>query len=442
MTDHLLSDQPATGGALSTTAVGALSVTAGGALSATAGGALSATAGRAFAGMFRLLKLARPDRPIHPDGVGLAGHLARTGSPGGSGGPSGLDWLDQPGTDTVEARFSRSVGLPQGLPDILGLALRVAPSDADAADGGTAGGGTADVLFASTGWQLPGRFLLQPRVDVGSATLTTLMPYRGRNGPVILGLRTQQLPDGSLASGEWVLELYWARPTGPWRQCGELRLRAAPEPRDTPLRFDPLANQPPGAQTYAWTRRLRERSYLAAQRPAPAAVVPSPTEAPAQPGNPARSATTERNTMSTVSQLFNSPAADVWKVIADGWLYSGWVVGASRIRAVDDTWPQAGSRLHHSVGAWPLVINDSTQVTGVEPGKSLELVARGWPMGEAKVVITLEDRGDQCLVTIAEDAIRGPGKRVPKVARDPAISVRNRETLKRLELMAAGGAGR
>ena len=415
MTDHLLSDQPAAGGALST------------------------TAGGAFAGMFRLLKLARPERPIHPEGVGLSGHLARTGSPGE---PSGLDWLDQPGTDTVMARFSRSVGLPQGLPDILGLALRVTPGGGRGSGGGAGGSAPADVLFASTGWRLPGRFLLQPKLDVASATLTTLMPYRGRRGPVLLGLRTEQLPDGSLASGEWVLGLYWARPTGPWRQCGELRLRAAPEPRDTPLRLDPLAHQPPGAQTYAWTRRLRERSYLAAQRPAPAAVVPSSAAAPAAAANPARSATTERNTMSTVSQLFNSPAADVWKVIADGWLYSGWVVGASRIRAVDDTWPQAGSRLHHSVGAWPMVINDSTKVVGVEPGKSLELVARGWPMGEAKVAITLEDRGDQCLVTIAEDAIRGPGKRVPKVLRDPAISVRNRETLKRLELMAAGGAGR
>ncbi|WP_228404096.1 SRPBCC family protein [Pseudarthrobacter sp. L1SW] len=424
MTDHLLKDQPATGGALST------------------------TAGGAFAGLFRLLKLARPDRPIHPDGVGLAGFLVRPGSPGSPGESSGLDWLDAPGTDTVEARFSRSAGLPQGLPDILGLALRVTSSggaDGDNTPGGRPGGGAtgpADVLFASTGWRLPGRFLLQPKLDAASATLTTLMPYRGLKGPVLLGLRTKQLPDGSLASGEWVLGLYWAKPTGPWRRCGELRLRAAPEPRDTPLRFDPLANRPPGAQTYAWTRRLRERSYLAAQRPAPAAVVPSPTAVPAAAGTPARSATTERNTMSTVSQLFNSPAADIWKVIADGWLYSGWVVGASRIRAVDDTWPQAGSRLHHSVGAWPLVINDSTQVTGVEPGKSLELVARGWPMGEAKVAITLEDRGDQCLVTIAEDAIRGPGKRVPKALRDPAISVRNRETLKRLELMAAGGAGR
>lgn len=438
MTDHLLSDQPASGGS--------------DALSSTPGGAISATAGGAFAGMFRLIKLGRPDRPIHPDGVGLAGELSRTGSPGE---PSGLDWLDTPGTETVEARFSRSVGLPQGLPDILGLALRVTPVGGTAPGGpaagpagtgtpgtGAPGAGPADVLFASTGWGLPGRFLLQPKLDVASATLTTLMPYRGRKGPVLLGLRTEQLPVGSLSSGEWVLGLYWARPTGQWRQCGELRLRAAPEPRDTPLRFDPLANQPAGAQTYAWTRRLREPSYLAAQRPAPAAVVPSSAAAPAAAGNPARPAPTERNTMSTVSQLFNSPAAHIWKVIADGWLYSGWVVGASRIRAVDDTWPQAGSRLHHSVGAWPLVINDSTQVTGVEPGKSLELVARGWPMGEAKVAITLEDRGDQCLVTIAEDAIRGPGKRVPKVLRDPAISVRNRETLKRLELMAAGGAGR
>jgi uncharacterized protein YndB with AHSA1/START domain len=145
--------------------------------------------------------------------------------------------------------------------------------------------------------------------------------------------------------------------------------------------------------------------------------------------------------MSTVSRLFNSPAEDIWRVIADGWLYSGWVVGASRIRAVDAHWPEAGSRLHHSVGAWPLVISDSTRVAAVEPGRSLELVARGWPLGEAKVVLTLEDPGTQSRVTIAEDAIRGPGKFVPKVLRDPLIDVRNSETLKRLELMAAGGAG-
>lgn len=146
--------------------------------------------------------------------------------------------------------------------------------------------------------------------------------------------------------------------------------------------------------------------------------------------------------MSSVSQLFDSPAAEVWKVIADGWLYSGWVVGTSRIRAVDDRWPEAGTRLHHSVGAWPLVINDSTLVTAMKPGRLLEVTARGWPMGEARVVIRLEDRGSQSLVTIAEDASRGPGRVIPKFLRTPVITLRNRETLRRLELMAAGGAGR
>lgn len=410
-------------------------------------------AGRLFAGMFRLLKSVRPDRPLHPEGLGLSGTLLITGSPAET---SGVDWLDSPGTGTVAARFSRSIGLPQALPDVLGLALRVTTEPG--AGSSTAGNtGPADLLFASTGWRLPGRFLLQPRLDVDAAALSTLMPYRGRKGPVLLGLRTISLPPGPLSDGEWVLGLYWARPAGAWRPCGELRLHAAAEPGDTSLRFDPLAHQPPGADAYAWTRRLRERSYREAQRSVRAAVVGSGTQGPGahrpgavsgRSGTPARrrpipaSPETGRNTMSTVSQLFNTPAADVWRVIADGWLYSGWVVGASRIRAVDDHWPQAGAKLHHSVGAWPLVINDSTKVTSVDHGRSLELVARGWPMGEAIVVITVEDRGSSCLVTIVEDAIRGPGKLMPKVVRDAIISFRNRETLKRLELMAAGGAGR
>jgi hypothetical protein len=413
--------------------------------------AVAEAAGRGFAGLFRVIKVARPHRPIHPKGIGLTGELIRTGN---SDDPSGLDWLDAPGTDSVEARFSRSVGFPSRLPDVLGLALRIRPSDREEASGtsddgasGASDDGRADVLFSSTGWQLPGRFLLQPKLNASTATLTTLMPYRGRNGPVLLGLRTISLPGRTVTYGPWILGLYWAKPAGPWQQCGELRLQANPDTADTPLRFNPLENQPRGAEAYAWTRRLRERSYRAAQQPEPpralrAAVGPAAVERPETTSNQPGPATTGRNTMSTVSQLFNTPAADVWQVIADGWLYSGWVVGASRIRAVDDTWPQAGSRLHHSVGAWPLVINDSTRVTAAEPEKSLELVARGWPLGEAKVVITLQDQGNQCLVTMAEDAIRGPGKRVPKVLRDPMITVRNRETLKRLELMAAGGAGK
>ena len=145
--------------------------------------------------------------------------------------------------------------------------------------------------------------------------------------------------------------------------------------------------------------------------------------------------------MVTVSQTFLASANDVWNVIADGWLYSGWVVGASRIRDVDALWPAEGAVLHHSVGAWPLLINDKTYVTAANPGKSIELIAKGWPLGEAKVVITIEEQRTGCKVTMAEDAIKGPGKAIPKFILDPLITVRNKETLKRLELMASGGAG-
>ena len=53
---------------------------------------------------------------------------------------------------------------------------------------------------------------------------------------------------------------------------------------------------------------------------------------------------------------------DVFRVFADGWLYPCWVVGASRMREVEEAWPQAGSRLHHSFGAWPALIDDVTVV--------------------------------------------------------------------------------
>ena len=69
----------------------------------------------------------------------------------------------------------------------------------------------------------------------------------------------------------------------------------------------------------------------------------------------------------------------MWDVLADGWLYPLWVVGASRMREVDDTWPAVGSKLHHSVGAWPALINDDTEVTDVEPLPHARAAGQGWP---------------------------------------------------------------
>ncbi len=53
------------------------------------------------------------------------------------------------------------------------------------------------------------------------------------------------------------------------------------------------------------------------------------------------------------------------------------------------TWPEVGSKLHHSVGAWPLLVDDNTEVIDATPHHSLTLRARAWPMGEASVHLRL-----------------------------------------------------
>ncbi|HEX7211425.1 MAG TPA: SRPBCC family protein [Propionibacteriaceae bacterium] len=137
---------------------------------------------------------------------------------------------------------------------------------------------------------------------------------------------------------------------------------------------------------------------------------------------------------------FNCPAKQVWDVLSDGWLYPLWVVGASRIRDVDDGWPAEGRKLHHSFGVWPLVIDDTTEVIEIQPDQRIVLEARGWPVGTARVEITVQPDGNGTLVSIAEDVSSGPGQLVPQPIRVAAMDVRNRETLRRLAYLAEGRA--
>ena len=136
--------------------------------------------------------------------------------------------------------------------------------------------------------------------------------------------------------------------------------------------------------------------------------------------------------MSRNTRVMKATPEQVWKVLADGWLYPLWVVGASRMREVDDTWPAVGSKLHHSVGTWPLLIDDNTEVLECQPVSMLRLRARGWPAGEAEVVLRLNPSGAETEVVIEEDAVKGPAVLMPKPLRDVQLGWRNVETLRRL----------
>ncbi|MFE6509164.1 SRPBCC family protein [Nocardioides sp. NPDC057767] len=136
--------------------------------------------------------------------------------------------------------------------------------------------------------------------------------------------------------------------------------------------------------------------------------------------------------MSTNHRLVHASPEQVWDVLADGWLYPLWVVGASRLRDADKDWPNVGSQLHHSVGIWPMLLDDSTEVLECDPGSRLLLRARGWPVGAAHVEITVEPAGEDTEIAIQEQAVAGPGALIPRLVQDPLLKWRNVEALRRL----------
>ena len=144
--------------------------------------------------------------------------------------------------------------------------------------------------------------------------------------------------------------------------------------------------------------------------------------------------------MATNERRISAAPERVFGVLADGWLYPTWVVGASRMRTVDAAWPAPEARLHHSVGVWPLLLNDETRILEWQPPRRAVLEAKGWPFGTATVELEVTPDSSGCTVRITENPSRGPGVLVPRPVRDPLIKIRNTETLRRLAFLAEGDA--
>ncbi|WP_405063916.1 SRPBCC family protein [Kribbella sp. NBC_01505] len=134
-----------------------------------------------------------------------------------------------------------------------------------------------------------------------------------------------------------------------------------------------------------------------------------------------------------------APAEDVFAILTDGWRYAAWVVGASRVRDVDAPWPEPGGLIHHSVGAWPLLINDTTESVEYDAGRRLRV--RAWPAGEGDVQFQVDEGPAGCRVVMTEQAVRGPVTLLPGKVADLLLGARNAETLHRLKLLAEQRSG-
>ena len=141
--------------------------------------------------------------------------------------------------------------------------------------------------------------------------------------------------------------------------------------------------------------------------------------------------------MSRTTRVMACTPDDVFAVLRDGWSYGMWVVGAARIRDVEAAWPERGSQIHHSVGAWPFLLSDTTVVEQVDEPHLLQLRARAWPTGEARVILTIRPTGEgQTEVVVEEYAVSGPATLIPKPVQDPLLHQRNVEGLRRLAYLA------
>ncbi len=144
--------------------------------------------------------------------------------------------------------------------------------------------------------------------------------------------------------------------------------------------------------------------------------------------------------MAMVTKEIAAPPSAVWAVLADGWSYSGWVVGTPHIGDVDKSWPAPGSALHHSSGVWPLMLQDRTEVIDSTPERELILRVRGWPAGEARAEITLQPVGTGTQVTINERPAEGPGRWLYGPIQDRLMTYRLEEMARRLAALAEGRA--
>jgi hypothetical protein len=140
--------------------------------------------------------------------------------------------------------------------------------------------------------------------------------------------------------------------------------------------------------------------------------------------------------MSRNTRMMQCTPQDVFAVLSDGWSYANWVVGAARIRDVDAGWPSVGTRIHHSVGLWPLLISDNTEVEHVDAPHELRLKVRLWPTGSGIVTMSCAAKDGGTEVTMEEQLVSGPAALLPRPVKDAMLHARNVEALNRLAYLA------
>ncbi|WP_138845133.1 phosphodiesterase [Rhodococcus pyridinivorans] len=201
---------------------------------------------------FRVGSALRGARVFHPRGATFEGVAELESS----------WWPRQiPRPTPVVARVSRAIGTPDGMPDVLGLAVRFATKT-----------GPWDVLLASA--HLPARVALLPARSWSSARYSTLIAYRTDSDPAprwITAVPRGRQPSSttSVQALEIPLEfsLLVGSARGPLEAAGRLTLtRHLPEKDSEQPSFDPTVHCPGFVDPWpGWLVETRRDAYRASR---------------------------------------------------------------------------------------------------------------------------------------------------------------------------------
>ncbi len=212
------------------------------------------------------LAAARRGKAVHPHGAVYAAELF---VPDPDAALGGIELLGTRGPRRALVRFSRSLGLPRPLPDLLGMSVRVPDAYGPGRD--------QDFLMVTSVDAPVLNRLFVPASDVQQRPYSSSLPYRAGDRTLLVGALPR--PDSprlgagdelerlaaAAATGALVFDLAVAEPWGRFRPVAELRIGdPLPDAADA-LRFNPFSSGG-GLEPCGLLNRLRDYAYPLSQR--------------------------------------------------------------------------------------------------------------------------------------------------------------------------------
>jgi hypothetical protein len=226
---------------------------------------LGEAAGLSIGTVLGALAAVRRGKAVHPHGVVYDARLEIAGDPAA---PQAAELLARPGEHRAIARFSRSIGMPRPVPDLLGLSVRLPDAYGD--------GRHQDFLLVTSADYPLVHHVFLPARDVQQRPYTSALPYRAgddlflvgalpqRDSPRPAGENEFERLEAAAATGRLAFDLATARMTGRFQPVGTLRIgRRLPHELDA-LRFNPW-NTGGGMEPAGWLNDARDRAYKLSQ---------------------------------------------------------------------------------------------------------------------------------------------------------------------------------